>query len=275
MPSANRACRAGSEASWQPPGLLETRAQWQLPIGVAQTQSLRWAARALLLGAVLLLLAWAWALFDQARSGQAGWLPVMVAGVIGLPWLIMVWHAWQGLNARQAVTLRWGGLPPHRSARTPAEMPPGWSLMQGRKARAQAVSAHVVFDLGAWVLVKMVLKARPTEVAAWSWLDAKNCFNGKQGHHLRALLFSASANQVKSEQPCPSDDRLVVASSRHRQRQWFNLFSSSQTNDAVVDKRGALRHQASAQGQAALNGEFPDTVILAKVEHGVGRRALS
>lgn len=248
-------------------GLLGSSAQWQLPLGVAQVSAIRWAARALLLFPTALWLAWAWALFSQALSGQGPWFPAVIAFAVGLPWLMMTWRSWQSLNINRMVTLHWGGLPPFRPANSPAEIPPGWSVKEGGQAGQQAVAVHVVFDLGVWVLVKMVPAGKEGLVTFWSWLDARICFKGSAGHHLRALLFSARANQVGSEQ--------VVASSGNHQRQWSNLLSSFKTNGQVVGKQGAIRREAGASRMVMADSDFAETVILVESERAVPRRIRS
>lgn len=165
------------------------------------------------------------------------------------------------------VTLHWGGLPPFRPASSPAEIPPGWSVKDGEQAGQQAVAVHVVFDLGVWVLVKMVPTGKDGLVTSWSWLNARICFQGSAGHHLRALLFSARANQVGSEQ--------VVASSANHQRQWSNLLSSFKTNDQVVGNKGSIRMEASAQGMVVADSDFADTLILGESEQAVPQRIRS
>ncbi len=248
-------------------GLLGSSAQWPLPLGVTQVPFLRWAARALLMFATALLLTWAWALFSQARSGQGSWLPAGIASAVGLPWLMMTWRSWQRLSIDGMVTLHWGGLPPFRLASSPAEIPPGWSVNDGEQAGQQAVAVHVVFDLGVWVLVKMVPTGKDGLVTSWSWLNARICFQGSAGHHLRALLFSSRANQVGSEQ--------VVASSANHQRQWSNLLSSFNTNDQVVGNKGLIRMEASAQGMVVADSDFADTLILVESEQAVPQRIRS
>lgn len=248
-------------------GLLGSTAQWQLPLGVTQAPSIRWVARALLLFATTFWLTWSWALFSQAQSGQASWLPAGVAFAVGLPWLMMTWRSWQSLNINRMVTLHWGGLPPFRPARSSAEIPPGWSMKASPPAGPQAVAVHVVFDLSVWVLVKMVSAGQETHITSWSWLDARICFKGSAGHQLRALLFCARANQVGSEQ--------VVASSANHQRQWSNLLSSFKTNDQVVGNRGLIRMEVGAQGMAVADSDFADTLILVEPEPAVPQRIRS
>ncbi|MDI1258745.1 hypothetical protein [Aquabacterium sp.] len=230
-------------------GLLGSHAQWQLPMGVAQARPVRRAAQALLLSATALLLTWTLALVSQAWSGQGARLPVVIAFTVGVPWMMMCWRSWQSLNVNRAVTLHWGGLPPFRPGSSPAEIPPGWSVKEAPSACSQAVVVHVVFDLGSWVLVKMLCKGQEQPAVSWSWLNARICFKGGAGHHLRALLFSPRANQVGSEQ--------VVASSGHRQRQWSNLLSSFKPNDAVV------------------NSDFAETMILVESKQAVQRKVRS
>ncbi|MBC7699635.1 hypothetical protein [Aquabacterium sp.] len=159
------------------------------------------------------------------------------------------------------VTLQWGGLPPFRSASSPAEIPPGWSVKEAQAAGRQTVTVHVVFDLGVWVLVKMVPAGHESHATSWSWLDARIFFKGSAGHHLRALLFNARANQVGLEQ--------VVASSGNHQRQWSNLLSSFKTNDQLVGKKGAIRREAGAQGMAVADSDFAETVMLLESEPAV------
>lgn len=255
MPFADDIAGAG-HGGFGHQGLLGSRAQWQLPLGVAQVPAIRRAARALLLLATALWLAWAWALFSQARSGQGSWLHVLIALAVGAPWLMMTWRSWQSLSINRTVTLHWGGLPPFRPDRSPAEVPPGWSVKEAPTAGQQTVAVHVVFDLGVWVLVKMVSSGPESRMTSWSWLDARMCFKGSSGHHLRALLFNARANQVGAEQ--------VVASSGNHQRQWPNLLSSFNTND-----------QAGAQGMAVADSDFAETVILLESERAVQRRIRS
>ena len=254
MPFADDDIARAEEGRFLHQGLLGSTTQWQLPLGVTQVPWLRWVARALLFAATALLLAWTSALVSQARSGQGPWLQAWIALAIGLPWLAMTWRSWQSLGIQRTVTLNWGGLPPFRTPASPALISPGWSLKAGPQAAPQAVDVHVVFDLGAWALVKMIPAGRENPVHLWAWLDARICFKGSAGHHLRALLFSQRANQVGSEQ--------VVASSGNHQRQWFNLLSSFKTNDAVVDKKGAIRREAGALGMAVADSDFAETVIL-------------
>jgi RNA polymerase sigma-70 factor, ECF subfamily len=259
MPFADDNVAEAGDGRFLHQGLLGSFAQWRMPLGVTQAPLVRWMARVLLLFATTLLLAWMWAVLSQAQSGRGPWLPVGIAFATGLPWLIMTWRSWQSLGINRVVTLYWGGLPPFRPASSPAEIPPGWSLKGGSPACQQAVAVHVVFDLGVWVLVKMVPVDQESHGASWSWLDARICFKGGAGHHLRALLFNARANQVGSEQ--------VVASSENNQRQWSNLLSSFKTNDQVVGKRGAIRREAGAQGKAVADDSgFAKTVILLESE---------
>ena len=262
MPFADDIAGAG-DGRFLHQGLLGSSAQWRLPLGVTQVPSIRWAARALLLFASSLWLAWTWALLTQARSGQGAWFPAVIAFAVGVPWLMMTWRSWQSLSINRTVTLHWGGLPPFRPAKSPAEIPPGWSVKADPPAGQQTVAVHVVFDLGIWVLVKMVPAGQESHKASWSWLDARICFNGSAGHHLRALLFSARANQVGAQQ--------VVASSGNHQRQWSNLLPSFNTNDQLVGKKGSIRMGSDAQGMAVADSDFAETVILVEPKHVVQR----
>lgn len=204
---------AGCVAS---PCLLGTPAQWRLPTGAAKLAPLRWGAHALIVAVVTIQLLWLAALIADARAGQGDWLTVIFASLLGAAWLAIVGHLWRGLRRPGAVlTLAWGGLPPHRPpsshamASAGAKALPGWSVREWN----QPVSAHVVFDLGAWVLVKVGSKpgVLPSSIA-WSWLDARLAFQGPSGHHWRALLFNRQANDVGAVQASRADVTAVVAS---------------------------------------------------------------
>lgn len=253
-----------------PQGLLGSSAQWPLPLGVTQVPPVRWAARALLMFATVFLLTWAWAIFSQARSGQGAWLHVVIAVAVALPWLMMTWRSWQSLGAKRMVILHWGGLPPFRPADAPAEIPPGWSLQNApatHPAGAKTVAVHVVFDLGAWVLVKMVNAGEAGPNETWSWLDARICFKGSAGHHLRALLFSTRANHVAEGQ--------LVASSESHQIQRSNLLSPFKTNGKLVEQKGAIRWRSGAQGRVVASRDFAETMILDAPGQAKPRRSCS
>ncbi|CAH0353596.1 hypothetical protein [Aquabacterium sp. CECT 9606] len=255
MPFADDIAGAGDAHSLDQ-GLLGSVAQWCVPVGVTQTPWIRRFGQALLLLATALLLAWAWALMSQAMSGQGSWFTTALALVIGVPWLLMAWRSWQSLKVNRVVILQWGGLPPFRAISPAAGIPPGWSLKDAAQTPAHAVAAHVVFDLGWWVLVKMVACGKGGQADTWSWLDARICFKGRAGHHLRALLYSARANQVGAEQ--------VVASSANHQIQWSNLLSTFKTSGPVAGNKGVVRKGASVQGMAAAGSDFADTVVLVR-----------
>jgi hypothetical protein len=253
-----------------PQGLLGSSAQWSLPLGVTQVPPVRWAARALLMFATVFLLTWAWAIFSQARSGQGAWFHVVIAVAVALPWLMMTWRSWQSLDAKRMVTLHWGGLPPFRPADAPAEIPPGWSLQDSQTAHladAKTVTVHVVFDLGVWVLVKIVHVGEGGPGETWSWLDARICFKGSAGHHLRSLLFSTRANHVAQGQ--------LVASCGSHQIQRSNLLSPFKTNGKLVEQKGAIRRKEGAQGRAVAGKEFAETVILVGTGQSKARRSHS
>jgi len=195
------------------PDLLGTPAQWPLPIGASRVAPLRWGAHALVAAVTVILLWWLAALIGDARAGQGSWLTVLIASLLGAAWLAMVGALWRGLRRPGGVlTLAWGGLPPHRPssshamASAGAKALPGWSVHEW----AQPVSAHVVFDLGAWVLVKVCGKNEP--ITTWSWLDARLAFQGPCGHHWRSLLFNRQANDVGALQADRADVTAVVAS---------------------------------------------------------------
>ena len=238
-------------------GLLGTRAQWRLPLGLTQAVPLRWGARALLALAALIFLAWAGALFAQALSGSGAWLELTVALVVGVSWLPMILGLWQGLGHQAMVPLRWGGLPLSRPTRNMPSTPPGWSV----PGWPHAVSLHVVFDLGPWVLVKMTSSGPGAQPEAWFWVDALLGFQGREGHHLRALLFSSRANEVGLDRPRPADEGTVMASSTDIQRQWSNLLSSFTT--AGQDGDQALsRRMTDVHGALVADRDFADTEIL-------------
>jgi hypothetical protein len=210
-------------------GLMGTPAQWCLPLGVAKAAPVRAAARFLIAAVAVVLLAWVGALVLDAHTGHTSWWQAMSVGMVGVLWLGMAWHLWRGLARAGTVTLVWGGLPPHRpstdhTAQRDAPMTlPGWSVQEWR----QAVSVHVVFDLGAWVLLKVLSKeASPGQVVAWSWLNAQAAFRGDAGHHWRALLFNRHANDVGDVRGGRADVMSVMASFGHTQRRWPNLLSS-------------------------------------------------
>ncbi|MBA4108425.1 MAG: hypothetical protein C0487_02375 [Leptothrix sp. (in: Bacteria)] len=260
MPLADDIAGAGGAHSLDQ-GLLGSVAQWRLPVGATQVPLIRRAGQALLFFATALLLAWAWALMSQAVSGQGSWFVAALAMAMGVPWLLMARRSWQSLNLNRVVTLQWGGLPPFRPVSPAAGIPPGWSLKDAGPSPAHAVAAHVVFDLGRWVLVKMVVCSKDGQANTWSWLDAKICFKGSAGHHLRALLFNARANQVNAEQ--------VVASSANQQIQWSHLLSTFKTSGQVVGNKGVIRRGPSVQGMAVANSDFADTVILVQPDRFV------
>lgn len=233
------------------PGLLNVPGQWRLPTGASRVTPLRWGGHVLLSVVTAILISWLVALIADARAGQGDWLTVVIAGLLGSSWLTLVLRLWRGLrHPGDAVTLAWGGLPPHRPSRPQAEafaqpIPlPGWSVREWH----QPVSVHVVFDLGAWLLVKV--RGHNDPITAWSWLDARLAFQGPSGHHWRALLFSRQANDVGAAQPGRADVTVVVASCGDMQRQWAHLLSSFKT---------AARGQPRAM---AAGDDFAPTQVL-------------
>lgn len=252
-------------------GLLGTTAQWAWPLGVTQAAPVRQAGHVLLLSASLLYLAWVGALLSQAWSGQGAWWPPFLALCLGLPWLAMVRNFWQGLATEAMLPLRWGGLTPSRATERAQELPAGWAL----PGWPHAVSLHVVFELGPWVLVKMVSVGPGAQPQAWSWVDARLCFQGVTGHHLRALLFSTRANEVGLEDGRPGAKPRVMASSTELQRQWSSLLSSFKTAVPNVGT-SAIRRTAQAQGIAMADRDFAETVVLEFAEQaGQGRTAVN
>lgn len=196
--------------------LLGTPAQWRLPTGASAVAPLRWGAHALIAAALAIQLLWLTALIADARAGQGDWLTVIFASLLGAGWLAMVGALWRGLcRSAGVLTLAWGGLPPrrppssHAMGSAGAKALPGWSVREW----GQPVSARVVFDLGAWVLV--TVRSKPgvlPSYAAWSWLDARLAFQGASGHHWRALLFNRQANDVGAAKASRADVTAVVAS---------------------------------------------------------------
>jgi hypothetical protein len=228
-------------------GLLGTSGRWHLPLGVTQAKPLLWGARVLLASSASMLVAWAVALCAQAVAGQGTWLEPLVALVLGLPCLRMFWQLWRGLDQSAMIPLLWGGLPPSRPGQHAQQALPGWSV----PGWPHAVSVHVVFDLGPWVLVKMVsIGVSGHRPLAWFWVDARMVFQGLTGHHLRALLFSTRANDVGHARPRPADGSTVMASSWDIQRQWSTLLSSFKTSGQDV------------RGIAVADSDFARTLIL-------------
>lgn len=211
-------------------GLLGTPGQWPLPAGASRLAPLRWFGHALLGLSAAILLWWLAALVADARAGQGDWLTVVIAGILGAGWLVVVAPLWRGLRRPGAlIHLAWGGLPPHRPAEQrikPSVGPttlPGWSVREWQ----QPVSVHVVFDLGAWVLVRV--RGNTDPITVWSWLDARLAFQGPSGHHWRTLLFNRQANDVGSVQASRADVTAVVASCGGMQRPWAHLLSPFKT----------------------------------------------
>ncbi|MGH6649330.1 hypothetical protein [Aquabacterium sp.] len=248
---------AGNQAVPIQHGLLGTTGQWHLPLGVTQAIPLRWAARALLALATAVLLAWAASLFAQAWSSQEAWSEPVLAMAVGLPWWWMAFQLWRRLAQSTWVPLHWGGLPSCRPGHDPMVVSPGWSV----PGWPHAVSVHVVFELGPWVLVKMGPVARGFHPQAWFWVDARVGLQGTAGHHLRALLFSSRANAVGLDRPLSAEGPVVVASSVDIQRQWSNLLSSFKTigHDVGIS---AVRRDAHARRMAMPHSDFAPTAIL-------------
>jgi hypothetical protein len=261
-----------------PQGMLGTRAQWVLPIGTAQAAPIRRVARALILLLLAITVYWCLALLADARAGQGEWTTALWVGAASLAWLgCVIWPLWRGLSRQGVVTLAWGGLPSSR-----AESPwhhsgesatlPGWSIREW-PAPMSAVSVNVVFDLGAWMLVKVVSKNRAVAAPSimWSWLKTRAWFNTGTGHHLRALLFNPGANEVGCQAATDADVTVVVASCGGTQRQWSNLFSSFKTTGAETGQ-GAIRREAGAQKKIIKAGDdFAATVILDESDGGPPR----
>ncbi|RZI83184.1 MAG: hypothetical protein EOP38_13490 [Rubrivivax sp.] len=253
----NTAVQAGF---YLPRGLQGTTAQWTVPLGVTRALPVRRAAQALILSMVLIMLVWWRALMADALSGQGRWQDLVWAVGLGASWLAIVKGLWQGLSRPAELTLLWGGDQPQaRSGKRASEAsPPGWSVPEW----AQRVSLHVVFVLGPWHLVK-VSPQGPGERRknAWSWLDARVCFEGPQGHQWRSLLFSRQANGVGSEQALHTETAAVVASCGTTQRRWSNLFSSFNTAGYPAGQ-GVIRREAGARQPMATGDDFPATLIL-------------
>jgi hypothetical protein len=248
-------------------GLLGTPAEWRLPLGVTQAPLVRRVAQSVILVSVATLVGWVGALAADAHQGQGAWSSVILAGGIGALWLTMVWQLWRGLAQVGLLTLVWGGLPPHRPSTDHKDaVLYGWSVQPW----GQRVSVQVVFDLGAWMLLKVSSKdsAHP-RVAAWSWLNTRASFQGDTGHHWRALLFNGHANDVGDAQAMRADVTGVVASCGGIQRRWSNLLSSFKKTGQAAGQ-GAYRREAGAPHAAEVGDDFAATVIL-DVANGAGR----
>ena len=240
-------------------GLLASKGQWILPLGVTQAPFLRHGAQ-VVLGLVFGLMAcWLLTLGNEALAGQGDWPTVALACGFGLAWTSMAWRLFQTLQQAGTVILRWGGLPPFKVLSRPVpDNLPGWSLPESQLP----VAVHVVFDLGTWLLVKICpIDGSGDAPEAWSWLDTRVHLRGERGHQLRTLLFSRKANQAGVPKADGAVDQATVASSKGLQRQWPHLLSSLKK---PVQAAGQNARPTRAGRQGLAMGEkvaFADTLI--------------
>ncbi|MES2092105.1 MAG: hypothetical protein V4532_19305 [Pseudomonadota bacterium] len=241
-------------------GLLATKAQWLLPLGVSQAPRVRWAARGLMLLIGVSLLAYLLALWTDAFAGTISWVAPLLATCLASVWVHLARQMWAQLSLTGHLTLAWCGPLPAPS-KTPdqashAVVQAGWYLPD----HDQAVSVQVVFELGMSVLLRVdVLSPCSGARTHWIWLAAPQ-MTGAQGHHLRALLFSVRATETGVMKDPREEFTAVMASFRSLQRLWLTLFAHSNST-APKSRPGAIRRSVGAR-VAMEQEDFAPTMLL-------------
>lgn len=244
-------------AAW---GLLATKAQWLLPLGVSQAPRVRWAARGLMLLIGVSLLAYLLALWTDAFAGTLSWGAPLLATCLASAWVHLARQMWAQLSLTGHLTLAWCGPLPAPS-KTPdqashAVVQAGWYLPD----HDQTVSVQVVFELGMSVLLRVNAVIPCTGARTrWLWLAAPQ-MTGAQGHHLRALLFSARTTETGVMKDPREEFTAVMASFMSLQRLWLTLFAHSNSTDPKA-RPGAIRRKVGARVVMGT-GDFEPTMLL-------------
>lgn len=262
MTAANAGACEASRLRLGPGGLLATKAQWLLPLGLTQAPPVLWAVRGLLVLMGLSLLAYLLALWRDATAGTVSWVaPVLTTCLVGA-WGRLAWLMWMQLSRADHLMLAWCGLVPAPSKMSSPPSQPivraGWFLPE----HEQAASVQLVFDLGVYVLLRVSVVSERSGARSWWPLLAGAQLEGANGHHLRTLLFSVRTTETGVMKDPRQESTSVMASFGSIQRVWLALFVHPNLPDQKI-VTAAVRRKARARAVMG-HGDFAATILLEK-----------